>query len=147
MKLDYYKNKLKELLLNISNKEVPVAALIVKDGNIIAKATNLKETLNDATSHAEINAVRKAGTILNNWYLNDTTLITTLEPCPMCLYAIIEARVKEVVYFVKDEKNGAINSPYSVLSRINPKKMPLITYLYDNEFELLLKDFFKKLRK
>ena len=146
MELAQYKNKLKALLNSLSKDEIPVGAIIIKNNEVIGLGVNQKESIPDPTAHAEIMAIREASQKANNGYLDEAIIITTLEPCPMCMYAIIEARIKEVIYFCKDEKNGAINSKYEVVSKINSKKIPKLTYEYDQYFKVLLKDFFKKLR-
>ena len=79
-------------------EEVPVGAVVVKDDAVISKAFNMRETLNDATAHAEVLAVQKACTLLNSWRLLDCTLYVTVEPCPMCAGALVNARVKRIVY-------------------------------------------------
>lgn len=90
--------------------EVPIGAVIVKDDEIISKAYNLRETLQDATAHAELLAIRKACEVLGTWRLNGCSLYVTLEPCPMCAGAIILSRVDRVVFGAKDPKGGACGS-------------------------------------
>lgn len=91
--------------------EVPVGAVIVdSQGNIIASAENRRERDKDPTAHAEILALRQAGQVLQNWYLSNCTLYVTLEPCPMCAGAIIQARLKLLVYGADDPKTGAIRT-------------------------------------
>lgn len=90
--------------------EVPVGALLVKDGEIIAEGWNRSICTHDATAHAEIEVLRKAGKILENYRLNDTTLYVTLEPCPMCAGALLHSRVKRIVFGAFDKKTGAAGS-------------------------------------
>ena len=90
--------------------EVPVGAIIVKDGKIIASAHNNREQTNDATGHAELLAIRKACDELGGWHLEECTLYVTLEPCPMCMGAIVNSRIGKVVYGAKDAKAGACGS-------------------------------------
>lgn len=90
--------------------EIPVGAVIVKDGKIISVGKNNREETNDATGHAEIIAIREACRILNSWHLDDCELYVTLEPCPMCMGAIINSRIKRLVYGAKDPKAGACGS-------------------------------------
>ena len=90
--------------------EVPVGALLVKDGEIIAEGWNRSISTHDATAHAEIEVLRKAGKILENYRLNDTTLYVTLEPCPMCAGALLHSRVKRIVFGAFDKKTGAAGS-------------------------------------
>ena len=90
--------------------EVPVGAVIVKDGEIIARAHNLKETLKDPTAHAEILAIREACNKLNNWRLNGCEMYVTLEPCPMCAGAILQSRLSKIYIGTFDDTTGAAGS-------------------------------------
>lgn len=114
--------------------EVPVGAVIAKDGKIIARAHNLKETKQLVTAHAEILAVEKASKKINNWRLEDCELYVTLKPCKMCRQVIKEARIKHV-YYGSEEciANDTIKENY--------------TYIESKECSKILKDFFKKLRE
>lgn len=94
--------------------EVPVGAVIVRDGCIIARAHNLRETLQDPTAHAELLCMRQAARDIGSWRLDDCTLYITLEPCPMCAGTIINARVKRVVFGASDPKAGAMGSLYDL---------------------------------
>lgn len=95
--------------------EIPIAAVIVdKDGNLIAEATNRKERNKDATAHAEMLAIRTASKVKQNYYLNDCTLYVTLEPCPMCAGAIIQARLGLLVYGANEPKTGAIRTVMNI---------------------------------
>ncbi|GMU43829.1 MAG: tRNA-specific adenosine deaminase [Lysobacterales bacterium] len=96
--------------------EVPVAALLVKDGEIVGRGYNRNIVDRDPTAHAEIVAMREAGQRLHNHRLVDTTLYCTLEPCPMCAGAIVHARIARVVYAADDPKTGACGSVFDVLS-------------------------------
>src|SRR5688572_841936 len=87
--------------------EVPVGAVVVREGRILSQAFNLRETLNDPTAHAERVALTLAGRVLNTWRLEDCTLFVTLEPCPMCAGAIVQSRIRRVVYGARDPKAGA----------------------------------------
>jgi tRNA(adenine34) deaminase len=95
--------------------EVPVGAVIVKDDQIIAEGFNQPISSHDASSHAEINALRAAGEALGNYRLTDTTLYVTLEPCMMCVGAMIHARVARVVFAAADPKTGALGGAYNLL--------------------------------
>ncbi len=90
--------------------EVPVGAILVKDGQVIASAYNQSISQHDASAHAEINLLRKAGKLLENYRLTDTTLYVTLEPCPMCAGALLHSRVKRIVFGAFDPKAGAAGS-------------------------------------
>lgn len=95
--------------------EVPVGAVLVRDGKLVAEGRNRPIGNHDPTAHAEIQLLREAGKVLNNYRLNDTTLYVTLEPCPMCAGAIVHARVKRVVYATPDPRTGAAGSVYNLL--------------------------------
>lgn len=90
--------------------EVPVGAVVVKDGEVIAKTRNNREETGDATGHAELLAIREACRVLGGWHLEKCTLYVTLEPCPMCMGAIVNSRLGRVVFGAKDAKAGACGS-------------------------------------
>ena len=96
--------------------EVPVGAVVVREGRLIAQASNLRETLNDPTAHAERLAITLAGRVLSSWRLEGCTLYVTLEPCPMCAGAIVQGRIPRVVYGAADPKAGACASLYRIAS-------------------------------
>jgi len=96
--------------------EVPVGAVIVRDGQVIAAAHNGREQLRDPTAHAEMIAITQAAAAVDAWRLDGCTLYVTLEPCPMCAGAILQARIKAVVYGATDPKAGAVNSLFELLS-------------------------------
>ena len=96
--------------------EVPVGAVIVKDGQVIAKAHNMREQWLDATAHAEVIAVREACKKLKNWRLAGCTLYVTVEPCPMCAGAIFNSRIDTVIFGCRDSRAGAVESLFNVLS-------------------------------
>jgi tRNA(adenine34) deaminase len=96
--------------------EVPVGAVVVRDGQILARAFNLRETRSDPTAHAERLALTHAGEALGTWRLEGCTLYVTLEPCPMCAGAIVQARISRVVYAAADPKAGACDSLYRIVS-------------------------------
>ena len=93
-----------------SGRDVPVGAVVVKNGDVIATAHNERESDNDVTSHAEILAIRKAEQVLGNWRLDDCDLYVTLEPCPMCGWAILQSRIKNVYFGSYDTNYGAFFS-------------------------------------
>jgi tRNA(adenine34) deaminase len=128
--------------------EVPVGAVIVHEGRIIAQAFNLRETLNDPTAHAERLALTLAGRALGTWRLEHCTLYVTLEPCPMCAGAIVQARIARVVYGVTDPKAGACDTLYRLLSdpRLNHRALVQGGLLAD-ECGALLSQFFQGLRR
>ena len=92
--------------------EVPIGAVLVKDGHIFGRGHNLRETSNDPTSHAEMVAIRQAAAAVNSWRLIDCTLYVTLEPCVMCMGAIILARIPRLVFGCRDPRAGAVGSIY-----------------------------------
>ncbi len=129
--------------------EVPVGCIIVDgDGNIKARTHNLKETNNCTTDHAEILAIAKASEELGDWRLNDYTVYVTLEPCPMCLYALLQARVKRVVFGAYDSKAGSISLGYNyhLDSRFNHSFAVVGGYKHF-ECSKLISNFFKLRRK
>lgn len=144
----FMKIALKEAQKAYDKLEVPVGCVIVKDGKIIAKAHNLKETKTDTTKHAEILAIQKASKKLNSWRLLDCEMYVTLEPCSMCAGAIVNARIKKVYYGAHDEKTGAIGSVFNLLEDYTfNHKVEYKSGVLEQECEEILKDFFKKLRK
>lgn len=142
------KEALKEAKKALDIEEVPVGAVIVKDGKIIAKAHNVKETKKDSTCHAEILAIQKACKKLDSWRLIDCEMYVTLEPCPMCTGALINSRIKKLYIGTLDEKTGACGSVLNLLEdyKFN-HKIEVEKYILKEESESLLKDFFKYLRK
>jgi tRNA(adenine34) deaminase len=112
----YMRLALNEAQRALDEDEVPVGCVITdKSGRLIAKAHNQRETLADPTAHAEVLALTQAADAAGSWRLDDTTLYVTLEPCPMCAGAIVNARVPRVVYGVRDPKAGAVRSLYRLL--------------------------------
>ena len=107
---------LEEAQQALQEDEVPVGAAIVHDGRLIARAHNQRERLRDPTAHAEMIAITQAAESLCSWRLDGCTLYVTLEPCPMCAGAIVQARVQTVVYGAADPKAGAVDSLYRMLS-------------------------------
>ena len=129
------------------NDEVPVGAVVVKDGKIIGRGKNKREDQQSAISHAEIEAITEANKTLGSWRLEDCDLYVTLEPCPMCAGAIFQARMKRVYYGAPDPKAGAVDSLFSLLSdsRLN-HQVEVHSGILKEECSSILKDFFRKLR-
>lgn len=127
--------------------EVPVGAIVVKDGNILAAAGNQPISGNDPTAHAEIRAIRAASETLRNYRLPGTTLYVTLEPCLMCIGAILHARVDRLVYGASDPKTGAVASVYQVGTdhRLN-HRLAITSGVMEQECGALLRQFFKARR-
>ena len=142
------KQALKEAKKAYEKLEVPVGAVIVKDGKIIARAHNLKETKTDTTKHAEILAIQKASKKLESWRLLDCEMYITLEPCSMCAGAIINSRIKKIYIGALDEKTGAAGSVLNLFEdyKFN-HKVEVEKGVMQKECENILKDFFKMLRK
>ncbi len=126
--------------------EVPVGALIVKDGKVISKAHNLKETLNDPTAHAEILAIKKACEKLGNWRLYGCEMYVTLEPCPMCAGAILQSRISKIHIGTFDETTGAAGSIINILQNPNLNHFLDIVWNNDEECSKILTEFFKDRR-
>ena len=144
----FMKEALKEAKKAYKKLEIPVGAVIVKDGKIIARAHNQKETKFDTTKHAEILAIQKASKKLEAWRLLDCEMYVTLEPCSMCAGAIINSRIKKVHIGTRDEKTGAIGSVLNLLEDYTfNHKVEYEKGILQKECEQILKDFFKDLRK
>ena len=127
--------------------DVPIGAVIVRSNEIVATTFNEKEALRVPTAHAEMLAIERAALKLNRWRLIDCDLYVTLEPCLMCAGAIVQARLRSVVYGAIDPKAGAVVSVYQALSdgRLNHRPI-IISGVLENECASLLKDFFAKKR-
>ena len=148
MKNEFMQIALKEAKKAYDKLEIPVGAVIVKNGEVIAKAHNLKETKFDTTKHAEILAIQKASKKLNSWRLLDCEMYVTLEPCSMCAGALINSRIKKVYIGASDEKTGAVGSVFNLLDDYTfNHKVEYEKGVLQDECESILKDFFKKLRK
>ncbi|MCA9166142.1 MAG: tRNA adenosine(34) deaminase TadA [Planctomycetales bacterium] len=127
--------------------EVPVGAVIVFDGRVIASAHNQREQLHDPTAHAEMIAITQAAESLSSWRLEGCRLYVTLEPCPMCAGAIIQARIPEIVYGASDPKAGAVESLFSLLNdqRLN-HQTSFRSGVLAEPCGQLLSDFFRRQR-
>jgi tRNA(adenine34) deaminase len=127
--------------------EVPIAAVVVREGKILAQAHNYRELWQDPTAHAEIIAIRAAATALGTWRLTETTLYVTVEPCAMCLGAIILARIPRVVFGAKDPKAGACGSVFDFTDE--PKlnhRVEVRGGILEQESQALIQHFFRQLR-
>ncbi|ABY91354.1 tRNA adenosine(34) deaminase TadA [Thermoanaerobacter brockii subsp. lactiethylicus] len=128
--------------------EVPVGAVIVKEGQIIGRGFNQKESTNDATAHAEIIAIKEACKTLGSWRLDDCSMYVTLEPCPMCAGAILEARIKRVYIGAESDKSGAAGTVVDILNNSYlGSKTEVYFGIMEEECKTLLKDFFENLRE
>lgn len=129
-----------------SNGDIPVGAVIVKDGKILAKNHNTREKDNDITSHAEILAIRQAEKELNNWRLDNCDLYVTLEPCPMCGWAILQSRIKSVYFGSYDNNYGSFSSKID-LRKLSTSKLNVYGGIQEEVCDKLLADFFDAMRK
>jgi tRNA(adenine34) deaminase len=136
-----------EAVLAMNKGEIPVGAVIVKDGVVIGKAHNLKETLNDSTAHAEILAIKEASKYIGNWRLNGAEMYVTLEPCPMCASAISQSRISKVYIGTFNKDMGACGSIINVLDNRGLNSFVDIKWVYDEECSELLTRFFDNRRK
>lgn len=127
--------------------EVPVGAVVVRNGEIIACGRNRREEQKNALCHAEIEAINNACAALGGWRLFDCDLYVTLEPCPMCAGAVINARLRRVVYGASDKKAGSCGSITNLFSLPYNHSPELIGGVMEQECSEILKDFFKQLRK
>lgn len=144
----YMKEALKEAKKAYDKDEIPVGAVIVKDGKIIARAHNIKEAKKDTLCHAELLAIKKASKKINAWRLTGCTMYVTLEPCPMCAGALINSRIDKVVFATQDERTGACGSVLNLLEdyKFN-HTVEIEKNVLQKESETMLKEFFKGLRK
>lgn len=128
--------------------EVPIGALLVRDDQVLAQAHNFRELWQDPTAHAEMVAIREAATQSGSWRLTDTTLYVTLEPCAMCIGAIILARIPRLVFGAMDSKAGACGSIFDLPAerRLN-HRVEVIGGVLEQESQELLQTFFKNLRQ
>lgn len=131
----------------LQKNEIPIGAIIIKNGKIIAKAYNNREHSQIAINHAEIIAIKKACKKLHSWRLDDCELFVTLEPCPMCAGAILNARISKVTFGALDENHGAVTSKYHLLDdKVLNHKTDWI-FEKNNECKEMLQTFFKNARK
>lgn len=130
-------------MMAYDQEEVPVGALIVHEGRIIGEGYNQRETLKDPTAHAEMLAITQAAAARNSWRLLDCTLYVTLEPCPMCAGAIVQARIPTVIYGTTDPKGGACHTLYSITddNRLN-HRCQVLGGVMKADCQLMLQQFF-----
>ncbi len=127
--------------------EVPIGAVIVRDGEVIAAAHNERETVFDATAHAETSAIREACQKLHGWHLTNCTLYVTLEPCPMCAGAIINSRIDRVVFGAYDNREGSFGSLINLASYPYSSRPEIVGGVMEKECKAVLSEFFKKIRE
>ena len=128
--------------------EVPIGAVVVFDGRVVGRGRNARERLNDPTAHAEIHALQEAARSLGRWRLTGATIYATLEPCPMCAGALVNARIDRLVYAVPDPKAGAAGTLFEIPTdpRLN-HRVEITTGILAQECSDLLKEFFRTRRK
>lgn len=131
----------------LRDNEVPIGAVIVKEGNVISRSYNQKNKMNMVTRHAEINAIEDANKIMNNWRLNDCDIYVTLEPCPMCMSAIQQARIQNVYYGIRnrDDENTNIATAIAKSTSTNPG-VNVVGGFMEEKIRILLTSFFKRRR-
>ena len=146
--ISFMKRALEEAEAAFHAGEVPVGAVLVRDGKVIARAHNMRETSNDPTGHAEILALRAGAAGATKWRLTDATLYVTKEPCIMCAGATVNARLGRLVYGCRDEKGGGVDSLYNLLSdkRLN-HQVEVMSGILDQECAEILIKFFQERRK
>lgn len=131
-----------------SGADIPVGALIVKNGEIISSACNEREKTNDPSAHAEILAIRKAALKLNNWRLDDCELYVTLEPCPMCAWAILQSRIKAIYFGSFDKQYGAFGSAIDLrkIGTETNSKLKVYSGILEEECDNIINEFWKNKR-
>jgi tRNA(adenine34) deaminase len=127
--------------------EVPVGAIVIHQGKVIGKGYNRREQQQNPLAHAEILAIQEASQSLKSWRLNDCILVVTLEPCPMCLAASQQSRIREVIYGASDPKGGALSLGYRLNEDLRTNHRFVVTHQETPECSQVLKDFFSKKRK
>lgn len=138
---------LKQAQLAFEQGEVPIGAILVRDGQLIAAAHNEKEQRKDPTAHAEILVIQRAAEAIGSWRLTGADLYVTLEPCPMCAGAILQSRVQKLIYGASDLKGGATGSVMNVLDyQLWNHRVDVLAGIREDECALILKNFFKRLR-
>ncbi|MGQ5712274.1 tRNA adenosine(34) deaminase TadA [Desulforudis sp. DRI-14] len=144
----FMREALKEAEKAFALGEIPVGAVVVVNGQVVACGYNLREMLDDATAHAEILALREASRKLGDWRLSEATLYSTVEPCPMCAGAIVQARVRKVVYGADDPKAGAAGSVLDLLRepRFN-HQVEVVPGILAEECRAIMQQFFRRLRE
>ena len=132
-------------LAKTTKQDVPIAAIIVKDNKIIAKAVNEREKKRNATLHAEIVAINEASKVLNNWHLDNCEIYVTLEPCPMCASAILQARIKKIYFGAYDYLYGAFGTKCDMRKIMN-YSANVKGGILEQECTKILKDYFEEIR-
>lgn len=144
----YMNMALEQAQIAYDNNEVPIGCVIVYNDNVIGKGANLRVTKGNVLAHAEIIAINEACGFMGDWRLENCTLFVTVEPCPMCAGAILQARIKEVVFGTRNPKAGCAGSIYNILQedRFN-HQVEITEGVKQEECSQIMKDFFKRFRK
>lgn len=127
--------------------EVPVGCVIVQGGRVVGRGRNRREEKQHTQSHAEMEAIRQANEALGSWRLDECTLYVTLEPCPMCAGAILNARIPRVYYGARDREMGACGGVLNLFMEDFPQRPALVGGILEEECRGVLTDFFRRLRK
>ena len=143
----FMREAIEQARLALLEKEVPIGAVVVRNGEIVGRGYNRREYGKNAISHAEITAIDEACKNLGGWRLWECDLYVTLEPCPMCAGAVINSRIKRVVYGCDDPKAGAVKSVVNLFELPFNHKPKVVSGIYKEECSAMLTDFFRQLRK
>jgi len=145
--IELMQEALREAEIAYSHQEVPIGAVVVYQNKIIVRTHNRKEELQDPTAHAEIFALQEAARYLGSWHLEDLDLYVTLEPCPMCAYAMLQARIKRLIFGTPDLKAGAAGSIINIIQdkRFN-HQIEVVSGVLEKECSLILQKFFQERR-
>ena len=145
---NWMKQALNQAEKAFKSKEIPVGAVVIKDGKVIGRGYNQCEQLNDPTAHAEMIAITAAANTLDDWRLSDCVLYVTKEPCPMCAGAIVNSRLKQVVFGCYDEKEGCCGSLYQLCGDPRFKTQVAVKGgVLEQECKSIIKEFFQYKRK
>jgi tRNA(adenine34) deaminase len=145
----YMEFALKQAQLAFEKGDVPVGAVVVQGDSIIGRGHNQIESLRDPTAHAEMIAITAASNALESWHLDDARIYVTIEPCVMCVGAILNSRIKAIIYGAAEERTGACSSRYNLVddNPVSPGKVQVIKGILERECRAIMQDFFKKLRE
>jgi tRNA(adenine34) deaminase len=143
----YMKKALKEAQKALNKGEVPVGAVVVCDGKIVGKGHNLREKTHKSTAHAEIVAIEQANKKMKSWRLDNCTIYVTIEPCPMCSGAIIQSRIKQVVYGASETKSGSHHSVTNLFDQPYRHKVDVLPGVMEEECGEIVATFFQQLRQ
>lgn len=143
----FMKKAIKEAKKALKKGEVPVGAVVVHQGKIVGKGHNLREKTNKSSAHAEMIAIEQANKKMKSWRLDNCTIYVTIEPCPMCSGAIIQSRIKQVVYGASEAKSGSHHSVTNLFDQQFRHKVDVLPGVMEQECGDIVARFFKTLRK